>query len=610
MSDTTTPAARPTEAASDPAPEEKPRRGSGCATALGIVLILVGALALAVNVHGARLLVVLVDLIPVASVWWPVVLIAWGLGKIVQRFVTGRARFGFFEILLLLFVLFVGLGLSLGRQIVERWGVADRVHEVHRWVREQVNPVPQHAFATELEAPLPPEITDLVVELDAGGIVVEASSPPRAEASETEAGGADASATNLETREVEEAPRVARITLRKRIWAATPALAERRADEARLVVSPGGDRTEDSREGRRLRVTVVDEGESDAAFDLVLEVPPDVSVSAVTGRGPVRVEGAFAAVTAEGSHGPVEVRGAAGAAHLAGRDGAIVADDIAGAVTVRAHRAVVDVAAAGDAVSVDSHGGPVRIAGAAGVVAVEAVGPTGVIAIEDAAKAVQVNSRFLPVTLRRIGGAAKVAASFGPVVVERVLGPVEIRSERALIEVRDAEGAVDLDAGSGDVIVEQVAGALTVVTGGGDLFARGLGGAAVLSVGDGMASVETFARALRLSGGDGDLRVSTSGVGGSISVSSRGGDIHLELPTAGSFQLAVRAEPEDVTSHFELESSADDSRLVASVGGGGPPVLATTEGGEILVVGISGGEPPRGASSGRITTPEDPQEKP
>ena len=273
--------------------------GSGCATAFGLALILVGGFALWVNLAGANALVALLALAPLLAVWWPAALVLWGVAKVVQRLATGRSRTGAGEVVLLLLVVFLGLALTGGRRLLEGLGLEVRFGEVRQWVAEQAQPLPQHAFVRELRVALPPEgPAALEIEMPSGGVIVEAA----------EADGAG------EAAEAPARPREAVARLGIRVRAADRARAEALAERIRLVatrpVGEGGG--EVGGEGGVVRVGVEDRGGSEAAFDLTVEAPPGIGVAAATDRGAVRIRGAFARVSAETGGGPVAVEGARG----------------------------------------------------------------------------------------------------------------------------------------------------------------------------------------------------------------------------------------------------------------------------------------------------------
>ncbi len=550
-----------------------PRRGAGCATAFGVLLIAIGATALAVNVYGSRLALGFLDLVPVLAVWWPAVLIVWGVAKVAQRLVTGRARFGCLEAVLLILVLLAGLGLSTARWAIERQGLASRFEEVRRWAHQQAEPLPQHGFVIERTVPLPAGVTELAVRLEAGGVLVRASS-----------GTAPG-----ETPPASPAP-ATRLTLTKRVWAATAALAEERAGQVRLVTGPVGS----GGNPERLLITVDDPGDFDVAFDLEVEAPPEVGISVVSGQGAVRVEGPFARVSAETAHGPLEVRGTMGEAQLTARDGSVLGAELGGPVRIRARRSAVEVVAAAGTVSIESEGSPVWAEGVAGSVTVEGRG--GSVNVTDAAGEVRVNNEIGPVALRRIGGPAWVRSAYGPVLVEEIEGTLEVRGTDAFLEVRDAAADVSLHSGAEGLLVEGVDGPLEAVTEGGDAFASRLGGEAFLSVGDGDLFVERARGPLRIEGGDGALGVSLTSVDDDVSVSSARGGIRLEVARGSAFELEVASGEGTVESDFELDRTADANTATASVGTGGPLVRLTTAGGDVRILASEDREPAPGGA--------------
>lgn len=463
--------------------------GSGCATAFGLALILVGGFALWVNLAGANALVALLALAPLLAVWWPAALVLWGVAKVVQRLATGRSRTGAGEVVLLLLVVFLGLALTGGRRLLEGLGLEVRFGEVRQWVAEQAQPLPQHAFVRELRVALPAEgPAALEIEMPSGGVIVEAAEGE---------GGADEAGDAAAPREA-----VARLGIRVR--AADRARAEALAERIRLAATRSGG------EGSVVRVGIEDRGGSEAAFDLTVEAPPGIGVAAATDRGAVRIRGAFARVSAETGGGPVAVEGARGEVSIVGRDGPVRAAGLGGALTVRGRRAPLTVEGVAGPVSVESSRAPLWIASVSGPVTVRADG--GAVEVSGAAGAVEVDARLAPVSLAGVDGGAEVEVEYGGVFAVGVAGALEVRAESGRVEARGIGGGARITAGAKPVLLADAAGEVFVQSAGeADLDVRLAGGAAT--------------------GG--------SAFGGPVTLTTGGGEVWLELPAAGAFALSA-----------------------------------------------------------------------
>lgn len=566
------------------------RRGSGggCATAFGLALILFGGFALWVNLAGADALVVLLSLAPLLAVWWPAALVLWGLGKVAQRLATGRSRMGAGEVVLLLLVVFLGLALTGGRRLLEGLGLEARFGEVRHWVAEQAEPLPQHAFVRELRVALPAEgPATLEIEMPAGGVIVEATEavrppPGGAEATAEEAGDA------AEAPEVGGPPREAAVRLGIRVRAADRARAEARAERIRLVETRPGGHRESERDGDRggdggvVRIGIEDEGGTEAAFDLTVEAPPGIGVSAATDRGAVRIRGAFARVSAETGGGPVAVEGARAEVSIVGRDGPVRAEGLGGALTVRARRAPLTVEGVAGAVSVESSRAPMWISSVAGPVTVRADG--GAVEVSGAGGAVEVDARLAPVSLVGVEGAAEVSVEYGAVFAVGVAGALDVRAESGRVEARGVGGGARITAGAKPVLLSDAAGEVFVQSAGeADLDVRLAGGSATGGSGTGESEL-------------GESALGESAFGGPVTLTTGGGDVWLELPGAGAFALSAEVagavgagevESDEALGEVSRVGEGGAARWTGLLGTGGAedpaPVSVRTGGGDLTI---------------------------
>lgn len=561
-------------------PGDAPRSGSGCATGLGFGLIVGGGLFLWANLAGTSLVGLLLNVLPLAAVWWPLLLVAWGAFKLLGRVRTGRTRFGIVEVLLLLLLIVGGTGLTLAQRVIESQGLQSRVLEISRWADEQAGPFRQFVFVSDQAVALPVGAFQLPIALPAGNIVVEAapvaagaSNPPPTETPvEPDPGGVE---------------REGQLQLVKRVWAPDRERAAARADAVRLMAGPLDP------ESGQFPVRVEDSGESEVALELLLTLPAGVSVSARTGKGSLHIEGPFSRVEAHTGEGPVEVRGTAGAVSISARDGAVRVSRIEGSLEVRARRAVVEAESVAGPITVESDGAPVWISNAESSVRVD--GRNAPVGVAHTAGPVEIETRISAITLDRIGDSALVRTAYGQVLATSVEGLLKIRTESAPVEVRKARAGLEIVGDGGSVVIEDVLGPTTVTSGRGEVHASRLRGAAKFSGRAGAITVRGFEDTLSIEGGDALVDVTTDVLDGPVSLQTGRGEVRLTLPAAGSFALSAETASGEVESDFALDRATGEgrSRWTGSAGSGTPQVTISTERGDVNIRADQGPEAAR-----------------
>ena len=552
--------------------ENPPRSRGGCGTAFGIGLIAAGGLFLWVNLTDRPLALLLLDALPLAAVWWPLLLVAWGAWKVVARLRTGRAGLRFGEVFLLLLLVLGGTLFTLARRAIESQGLELRLTEVRRLIEQQSESFPVHAFVTEESVSLSAEgEVEILISLPAGNIRVEA-------AAGADPGAPAAPGPEPEGQDVPGGPGVeGRLRLVKRVWATDGEAAAARAEAVRLRTGPLDPGT------RQFPVRVEDSGTSEVALELFATLPPGVRISAFTDEGWVRVDGPFARVEVRTGDGPVEVRGAGGPVSLTVRNGAAWASGIEGALAIEAQRASVEVDGVAGTATVDAEGAPVWVSGAESSVTVR--GRNAPVAVEDSFGPIDIETRISPIRLERIGGSAVLRSGFGDVVAMSIEGPLEIRTESADLEVRRARSGAAIQAAGGLLVLDDVAGPLTVASGRGEVRASRLSGPADFTGDAGGITVRGFGDALSVTSGDAEVDVATDALGGEVGLTTERGDVRLTLPSTGSFSLSAETDGGDVDSEFTLERREADgrSRWEGRAGSGAGRVTISTREGDITL---------------------------
>ncbi len=555
------------------AAKNTPPSGSGCATAFGIGLLVTGGFFLWANLSGTPVARLLLSVLPLAAVWWPLLLVVWGASKVVTRIRTGRARFGFGEVVLLLLLILGGTLFTLAQRAIESQGLEFRLLEIGRLLEHGSGQHSRHRFDEERTISLPAgDGTDISISLPAGNIQVDALTVVPAAA----ASGAPAIPPVAARTAIARSGPEGRIRLAKHVWAADREQAADRAAAVRLVTEPM-----DGETGFRIRVD--DAGASEVALELFLTLPPGVHVVATSGEGSVQIRGPFAGAEVRTSDGLVEVRGPRGAVSLTARDGAIRASGIGGALHIRGRRTVIEAESVDGAIRVESEGAPVWISEAGS--SVNVLSRNAPVEVSDSSGPIEIETRISPVGLARIEGPAVVRSDFGSVLATAIAGTLRIRAESASIEVRNARSGVDIQAEGGSILVEDVGGPLTVASGRGEVRGALLSGPADFTGEAGAITVRGFGDSLTVTGGDARVDVATGSLGGEVALTTERGDVRLTLPSAGSFALSARTASGALVSDFPLEEVATDgsSRWNGLTGSGAEGVTISTRQGDIVV---------------------------
>ena len=146
---------------------------SGCALALGFLLVSVGALLLVSNILGFSLVWFWQQIFTWFSVYWPILLIIWGIYKVYQRMVHPEsARVGAGEVLLLIFIVLAGLTIHFTRNLVTGLPVQISLDDVIESIDSEISFGPAHSFDEEHRFELPSEV-GLLIENNRGSVTVK-----------------------------------------------------------------------------------------------------------------------------------------------------------------------------------------------------------------------------------------------------------------------------------------------------------------------------------------------------------------------------------------------------------------------------------------------------
>jgi len=322
--------------------------------------------------------------------YWPVLIIFWGLGKLVD-YLSARgtpeaaqaARLSGGDIFLLIFILLIGTAVSRATQR-SFWGDIGVQMEDEDWERWFGN---RYEFSAAIEQALPsPAILHIT---NQGNVTLIAQD------------GAGLQGT-----------------VRKIIYAPTEAEAEQRAQEVEVGLEPipGGPAG-----SYQLRLKLRGGDARGARADLELRVPIRTSVRLESRRGDARIEGLTGEVQVDLDRGSAEIASITGPVKVELRRGSARVEHVRGNVEVRGR---------GNEIAVADVQGEARIEG-------EFVGPIRASAISQEAQFVSRRTNF---TAERIDGELELVR--GDLNVRRPAGNITLIAEDKDIDLDDLEGAV------------------------------------------------------------------------------------------------------------------------------------------------------------------------
>ena len=489
----------------------------------------------------------LLDFFPVIGLYWPLILIAYGLGKIFDYYrFKGALHIRPAEIFGVIFIIAFGLTSSLAAhanwRLLGDWG---------DWSDITVN-VPFEVEKPKFEFPA----TETVSIGGARRILIQ----------------------NLYGRvRVEPAQgRQATIRLSKVIRSETREKAEPLAEEVRIIstledetLSIGTNRVELGENGKNVTT------------DLAIEVPSDLPVAIENGYGDVFVVDRHAACEVTNSFGDVRVERIEGSVGVTNRNRSVDIREVKGAVEVKNQRGAVRLAQITgkvvaqtdyDLVSADTiqgsldvgnHFGSVRLTEVSGPVSVDAIGSQ--VTVTHLGQGLTVKNSHKNVKIEDIDGRVNVETSYARVTLQRIRGPIDLKAVHAEVTAKEIEQGLDLQGRGSKVDVSRARGAL---------------------------EIETSLRPVKISSFSGPVTVQNEYEGvtinseahltGPIKVSNRNGNITLVVPGSASFDLLAQSVGGSVDSDFgpppKAEGARDSASFVESkIGSGGPTVeLQTT----------------------------------
>jgi len=335
--------------------------------------------------------------------------------------------------------------------------------------------------------------------------------------------------------------------------------------------------------------------------DMEILVPKESSVRVRNSFGEVSVTDIKGDLDLGTTHQEMEVRDCTGQFTISNRFGDTRLTNLTGNLNLDARGKVYIEKIKGN-VTASNEYSPLEILEVDGEVVVS--NTEGNIRLERITKAVTVNSRGSEVAAHDLKGGLKIDASHKNVILSGVASDIVIESRFASVSLKDARGNVTIDSDSDRISAENVRGAFKFRGRASDVQVTGADGPLEIRNSLKNVAVSDFSGACVIHNEFAGIRVATRKLGsGDVVLQNRNGDVELLLPDGASFAIDATARYGSVQSGFaglEPLKSGETSTVRSRIGTGGPKFSVETTYGSIRL------HPGRGAAADRPVEREDP----
>ncbi|HSR68598.1 MAG TPA: DUF4097 family beta strand repeat-containing protein [Acidobacteriota bacterium] len=466
------------------------------------------------------------DFLPLFAFYWPLVIVTFGLGKIIDYFRLGTAmRFRGGEIFGIIVLIFIGLS---ARTIDDaHWNLLppflerdDRWERAPRW---------QEAYSVDLEGATSIHVANLYGDVRISG---------------------------------GEGQEGVRVELVKIVNESRRSEAREVADRIRLQseVSEGVLRISTNRSSvsSNLRFRT----------DMVITLPDDMPLQAVNGYGylrasrmkaPVKLENNRGEVVAEFIDGsvditsrrePVLVRRINGDLTVSNERGSVHAEDVTGLVQLSTQHEEIRAQSVDGDMRLSNYHGSVRLNDIEGIVEIDAVGSQ--VSLSDISSDVTVSNSYKDFEARALGGTLRLSTN-----------------NCDSVRLNEIAGLVEIDGRHFDILAEDLQGGLTVRGESIGLQAERINGPLVAHTSLRDISIEEVPGPLDVQNTNGDIRVGArTPLRGAFLVENSNGALVLEIPRQAAFNLTAQTQGAKIESDFgNIEESDEALRFSQGEGG-------------------------------------------
>ncbi len=481
----------------------------------------------------------MVEFFQIFGRYWPLLLILFGLGKIIDFYrLSGRMQFRAGEVFGLIFLVFFGLFSDL---------VAEAHWDLLNFDFGEIGPDRSrgrgNTYSTSDSTSIPAAgIATLKVSNLYGNVQIE---------------GTEAESIELQWTK--------RVTHRRKS----------RAEEIQKAIEITTGQSEDTLTVGTNRNQLRDRGFR-FRTDLVIKAPKRLMVHAVSGYGNLTVSGLEAPCTLENNRGrinasfitgdvsvtnrfdSINARSIEGRVTIQNKRGSVTVEEIQGDVDIKTDRKVVVAERVQGSIEVENYHGQVRLVDVSGTTRIDAVGSS--------------------VDLSEIGDTAVVNNTYRNVTAYKIQKGLELTSSNSKIRLTEIDGPIRIEASRSEISAEFIRAGITIQARGSSVLLNDVQGGADVATSLKRVQIEQFQGPVLIRNDGGEIQiVNDLQLTADVVAENTNGEINMTLPGDSSFALSAQARGGRIFSDFGRPPSAGaDQVLETRVGRGSPKVSLRT----------------------------------
>jgi len=497
---------------------------------LGLLLIVIGILFLLANFTN----------LPVwryAWRYWPLILIFFGLSKIIQSITQGqKSRAG--EILLIIFIIIAGL-------IITQFATYEPPFRIDWWHDD-------YTYESEEQVSCQPG-SNIVITNQYGDVEV----------------------TSWSEDEI-------KVIMTKQVWAKSEREADRYQRDIRLVLENILDKVEISAD-----LSEVNNNRDKFNINFKVIVPEYSLVEISCYEGDVFMDGLSGEQSIENRYGDVQVTGIDGDLSLRGRDGYISIDGVSGKVEIISRNTEIKAEHINKGLEIDNPNGDILASSIGDELLIKT--KHSKIEVYDILGNTEIKGLQCDIKIHNIDGNLYLENNYNSVEVEEISGKTEIRAPNSKIYVREIANDLTIESSYETVEAENIEGKAEIMGENLQVILRDIGGPIDVSTSYNNVTLYSWKAPVTIENKSGEIALyDCFELGGAIDLTTSENDIILELPADSSFNIDAKAFSGSINSQFsgpnlKLIQDDDEASLQGSFNQGLYNIRLRVENGNIRI---------------------------
>lgn len=511
--------------------------------------LLSGIFWLSLGVVLALSLFSVLEFLSTAGFYWPVVLLLFGVGKIIDFFrMREISRSNFAEIAGVIFIALFGIGCmklhQLNTLILEQDPFWNRIPELVG-IEELMDPLVENSTTEEFDLE---GVTTVEVRNSYGDISIEGVAAPEP------SGSVELISSIRESDQARAEAIFGKVSV------------EFRKEDGRLLISTN--RQALKSQGKRLSTS------------MNINLPEEISLNVENDYGDIKVYGLKGGCVLDADKGEVRVATLEGDLRVLSDSEAVILQDIAGNASVEARFSEIDISEVTGNVTVVSSHKPVKVRGIRGDLKIE--NRHDDVEVEDISGNVDIDNPGGRISLSGVTGGMKLVNSRGDVKVVDSSGPLVLTTAYGDVTLAGLQSNVEVTSRHADIEGRELGSDVTIRAQTSAVDLEGPGGNLIIETSQEDVRVVDASGSVNIQNDLGQVTLEFSkSPAGDIRIESRQGDIALTLPGDASCVIDARVDSGKILSDFGNPPSQDargDSVFETEIGQGGPRVNLLTSG--------------------------------